>query len=476
MASNFEHSPWSLAIIQNVRSFKQFIPHNTHTHMPYINTLACFLVLLFTSSALTAGEFHDRFKRDADRLLTATRSDKALWNKLADFCDHHPRRLSGSEVLDKGLDWIVKEMKAEGWDVRTQNVMVPNWKRGDEQLRMVSPLQQIMPMCGLGGSVGTDGRPLRAQVLVVKSFDELEQRKAEVRGKIVVYNIEFTKYGETVAYRYNGASKAAAHGAVASLVRSVGPYGIQTVHTGAMGYTDDVPKIPTGAITLEDALLLQRMQDRGEKVELELVMNAKWMPDAPSRNIIIELKGTEKPNEVVVMGGHIDSWDLGTGAMDDAGGCFAAWRALTHMKNLGLRPKRTIRVCFWTNEENGLRGAKAYADQTAGETHVMGIESDGGTFAPIGFSSSFKGELRTKMEDLAQLLAPIHATTIEDGDGGADTSPLLEKGVPVMELMVDITRYFWYHHTEGDTVDKIDPKELNDCVYAMAVMAWGAAN
>ncbi len=441
------------------------------------------LILLCTLTALGTAPVEaqnqslaQRFTSDAERMLSWSSSDVGLYPLLADFTDHYPARLSGSENLEKGLDWIIERMKADGWDVRTQPVMVPNWKRGRESLRCNSPVVRQMPFCGLGGSVGTNGKPLTAQVLVVGSFDELRKRSASANGKIVVYNVPFTNYGATVAYRYNGASEAARYGAVASLVRSVGPDGIQTVHTGGMGYNDSLPKIPTGAITIEDALLLQRMQDRGEVPELTLEMEAHWEPDAPSRNIIIELRGTERPSEVVVMGGHIDSWDLGTGAMDDAGGCFISWRALHMMRELGLKPKRTIRVCFWTNEENGLRGGTAYAKQTAGETHVLAIESDAGVFAPTGFSCSDTLVVRKRVEDIATLLAPVQAGHIETGDGGADIGPLHALGVPVMELNVKGDRYFWYHHTEGDTIDKLKPNEMNDCVYAMAVMAWCYAN
>ncbi|MCX6140794.1 MAG: M20/M25/M40 family metallo-hydrolase [Candidatus Kapabacteria bacterium] len=446
------------------------------TRTPIIRSFRHFIILASAVISVSAGEGADRFRLDAERMLAWTRADNGLYPLLADFTDHNPRRISGSENLEKGLDWIITKMKAEGWNVRTQPVMVPRWRRGSESLTMVSPMGRTIPFCGLGGSIGTDGKPLKAAVLVVGSFTELKQRAVEAKGRIVVYNVPFTTYGETVAYRYNGASEAARFGAVASLVRSVGPFGIQTVHTGAMGYKDSLPKIPSGAITMEDALLLKRMQDRGEAIELQLTMEATWMPDAPSRNIIIEMRGSELPNEVVVMGGHIDSWDLGTGAMDDGGGCFVSWRALTMMKTLGLRPKRTIRVCFWTNEENGLRGGKAYADQTTNEKHVLGMESDGGVFAPTGFTCSDTGEIRKRVEDVATLLAPIHATTIRTDDGGADTGPLLARGVPTVELTVQGDRYFWFHHTEGDTIDKLSEREMNDCVYAMAVMAWCHAN
>ncbi|MEY2720113.1 MAG: hypothetical protein RLZZ273_1479 [Bacteroidota bacterium] len=432
---------------------------------------------VIASATLTAGDdMSKRFRQDADRMLEWTRADRGCYSLIADFTDHYPRRISGSENLEKGLDWLIGKMKAEGWDVKTQSVMVPNWKRGKESLSMTQPMSRSMQFCGLGGSIGTSGKPLAARVLVVKSYDELKQRKAEVPGKIVVYNVPFTTYGETVNYRFNGPSTAAELGAVATLVRSVGPYGIQTVHTGGMGYKDGVAKIPCGAITIEDALLMQRMQDRGESMELTLSMDAMWMPDAPSRNVIIEIPGTELPNEVVVMGGHIDSWDLGSGAMDDAGGCIAAWRALHMIKVLGLHPKRTIRVCFWTNEENGLRGGQGYAAQTTSEKHVLAIESDAGVFAPTGFNTDAKGKEREVIEDIAKLLAPVHANSITDGGGGADIGPLKVHGAVMAGLEVHGERYFWYHHTDGDTVDKLKEHEVNDCVYAMAVLAWCYAN
>jgi carboxypeptidase Q len=411
----------------------------------------------------------------ARALIAQTSADSILAHRVADFVDHYPHRLSGSAMLEQGLDWIVASLRREGWAVREQPVVVPHWQRGTESLSMVSPVSRNMPMLGLGGSVGTEGKPLRAKVFVVGSFEELERKSAQAKGRIVLFNVPFTDYGSTVRYRYDGAVQAAKHGAVASLVRSVGPYGIQTPHTGGMGYDNSVQRIPHAAITMEDAMMLQRFQDRGETVELELSMSARWLPDAPSRNIVIEIPGSEKPNEVVVMGGHIDSWDVGQGAMDDAGGCFAAWRALHAMRALGMKPKRTIRVVFWTNEENGLRGGHAYEEQTRHETHVLAVESDEGTFAPRGFSTNAKGPLFADLTSYAKFLEPIGAGTIEEGGGGADISPLEEKGVPVMSLQVDGSRYFWYHHTDGDTFDKLDAKELNHCAAALAVITWYAA-
>jgi len=407
-------------------------------------------------------------------VLASTLADgDTLWNEVAGFVDKFPRRLSGSQALEDGINWLLKRLRADGWQVNRQNVHVPVWVRGTEWCKLVEGgPAHAMPMAGLGGSVSTGGKPLRAPVLVVSSFADLEQKAHRAKGKIVVWNVPFSTYGATVEYRYSGASKAAAVGAVASLVRSVGPFGMQTPHTGMMEYDDAFPKIPCAAITIEDALLLQRLQDAEQVPVVELYMEARELPDAVSGNIVFEIPGTDLANEVVVMGGHIDSWDLGTGAMDDASGCFVAWRALHAIRRAGLKPRRTLRVCFWTNEENGLRGARAYAEHTRHEKHFAAMEIDGGTFNPTGFSGSVPTYMRTNILEILGLLKPVGATTWAEGGGGADTSPLAEKGVPVLELTVDTTKYFWYHHTEADTPDKLDPQELNKCTYAVAVMAY----
>lgn len=440
-------------------------------------TYTLFLVVLLIPHQGRAGEAANSFRNAAAQLMGVLQDGDTLWNHVAEFVDDYPRRLSGSQNLEKGIDWLVAKYKSEGWDVRTQPVMVPVWVRGNEWCKLVeggSP--HVMPMVGLGGSIGTGGKTVKAEVLVVTSFDDLTAKAAQAQGKIVVWNVPFTKYSETVTYRYNGPSAAAKHGAVASLVRSIGPYGMQTPHTGGMGYEANVPKIPAAAITMEDAMLLQRLQDRGRTPVVELYMEAHSMPDAPSRNIVFEIKGSEKPEEVVVMGGHIDSWDVCTGAMDDASGAMVAYRALHVIRRAGLKPKRTLRVCFWTNEENGLRGAKAYEEQTRNEHHFAAMEIDGGTFQPLGFSGTMPEPLVSQVKDVLTLLAPIGATRWLEGGGGADTSPMAERRkTPVLELDVDITKYFWYHHTEADTPDKLKPEELNKCVYAVAVMAYALA-
>lgn len=388
-------------------------------------------------------------------------------------------RFSGSESLERAIDWTLAEMRRDGLDsVRGEPVMVPRWVRGAETVELISPRRQTLPMLGLGGSVATPPAGISAEVMVVTSYDDLRARAAEARGKIVLYNVPFTVYGQTVAYRSGGAVAAARVGAVASLVRSITPYSMRTPHTGGMAYNDSVPKIPHAAITPEDADMIARMIQRGERVRLKLMMSARRLPDAPSRNAIAELRGTSAPDEVVVMGGHIDSWDVGRGAMDDAGGVVVAWEAIRILKELGLRPRRTIRVVGWTNEENGLRGGNAYRDthRASLDKHVAAIESDAGVFKPAGFGFTGSDSAFALVRQIGSLLAAIGAGDMVRGGGGADIGPIMALGVPGLGLNVDGTRYFWYHHTEADTVDKLDPHDVALCVATMAVMAYVLAD
>jgi carboxypeptidase Q len=239
-----------------------------------------------------------------------------------------------------------------------------------------------------------------------------------------------------------------------------------------------VARIPAAALTVEDAMMLHRMQDRGERIRITLKMDAETLPDAKSRNVVAELRGREKPDEIVVMGGHIDSWDVGSGAMDDGGGVVIAWEALRLMKELGLRPRRTIRVVGWTNEENGLRGGTAYRDAHAAELddHVVAIESDGGVFRPVGFGFTGSDAARGILKEVITLLQPIGADSLLATGGGADIGPIMQRGVPGMSHVVDGTRYFWYHHTDADTPDKLDPVEVARNVAAMAVVAYVIAD
>ena len=413
------------------------------------------------------------------KIISKSLTDSTAYNRLGYMCDTFGPRLSGSKNLENAINWILKEMNSDGLEnVRGEKVAVPTWIRGKESATLLSPFKKELSMLGLGGSISTPRGGLKAEVIVVNDWDELESRSNEVPGKIVLFNAPFTSYGETVAYRYSGASAAAKHGAVASLIRSIGPWSMNTPHTGVMAYNDDVQKIPNAALTMEDAMMLSRIHDRGNKIIVKLDMNARMVADRWSHNVLGEIKGSIYPEEVVVVGGHIDSWDVGQGAHDDGGACIASWEVLRLIKELGLKPKRTIRCVMWTNEENGGKGNKGYRDMHLDEMdkHVLAIESDGGVFSPKGFGFSGNDSARKIVEEIHELMKPIGANTISDGGRAADVAPLNDEGVPVMSLNVDGSKYFWYHHTNADTFDKIDFNEFNRCIAAMAIMAYVVAD
>jgi carboxypeptidase Q len=418
------------------------------------------------------------YRSAADRLIAAALHDSAAYARLGRLVDRFGPRLSGSANLESAIDWILAEMRRDGLEnVHGEPVMVPHWVRGSESAALVSPRAAPIPMLGLGNSIGTPPRGITAPVLVVTSFDDLTSHAADARGKIVLFDVPFTTYGETVRYRVAGPSAAAKVGAVACLVRSVTPQSIRSPHTGVTIYDSSVAQIPAAAVAVEDAEMLHRMQDRGERPVVRLTMGARMLPDAPSRNVVAEVIGRERPDEVVVLGGHIDSWDVGQGAMDDGGGSVVAWEAVRLMKALGLRPRRTVRVVLWTNEENGGRGGRAYRDAHADalDKHVLAIESDAGVFRPLGFGVAASSAAFVTVKAIGTLLRPIGADSILPGGGEADIGPLVERGVPGAGLDVDGTRYFWYHHTDGDMLDKLDPADVGRCVAAMAVLAYVTA-
>ena len=294
----------------------------------------------------------------------------------------------------------------------------------------------------------------------------------------VLFNAPLTTYGETVTYRATGPSRAAALGAIAALVRAVGPAGLRTPHTGSLRYAADAPQIPAAAISSEDADRLQRMHDRGTRVRVRLKMEAKFLPDADSFNVVGEIRGRERPEEIVVIGGHFDSWDVGTGSTDDGGGCIVTWETLRIMKKLNLRPRRTVRVVLWTNEENGGRGGLAYRDRYKDQlaNHVLMMESDAGVFRPTGFGFTGSEAARAKVHDIATLLRGIQADRIGPSGGGADIAPSVEAGgIPAMSLEVD-GNYFLIHHTQADTIDKITPMDMSRASAAVAVMAYVVAD
>ena len=423
----------------------------------------------------------ENYRAAAARLLGAALTSDRAYSRLAHLTDHIGNRLSGSKNLEQAIEWAVAEMKRDALDnVRAEKVMVPHWVRGEESLEMLTPVPRKLQVLGLGNSVGTPAEGISAEAIVVRNFAELDRLGEQVRGKIVVYNVPFTNYGATVRYRLQGASHAARYGAVAALVRSITPVSLQTPHTGAMNYDANQPKIPVAAVTIEVAEFLQRMNDRGDHPKLRLKMEAKFLPDAESANVIAELKGSERPDEVIVIGGHFDSWDVGQGAHDDGGGCIVAWEAVRLLKQLGLRPRRTIRVVLYTNEENGLRGGNAYRDAHRAEIakHILAIESDSGVYRPEGFGLEATAPLhaRSNMLEIAKLLSGIGADQIAADGGGADIGPITREGVVGASLDVDGTHYFDIHHTPADTLDKVNPRELALCVATMAVMAYTVAD
>ena len=446
-------------------------------------------VLAFTPGCATSQNPMMAQRAAADRLIDAALADSAAHRRLSALADRFGHRMSGSESLERSLDWIMEEMRRDGLEnVHAEPVMVTNWVRGTESLELVSPRRAPMRMLGLGRSVGTPAEGITAPVVVVRDWTELRARAADVRGKIVLFNHPFdttvppfTGYGRAVQYRANGADSATRYGAVAALVRSVTPRSFQTPHTGGMAYADTDrpgPRIPGAAVTVEDAEMLSRMQERGERIVVTLKMEAQTLPPAQSRNVVAEIRGSERPDEIVVLGGHIDSWDVGQGAMDDAGGSVAAWEAVRLIKQLGVRPKRTVRVVLWTNEEIGLAGATAYRDAHRAELdkHIIAMESDNGVFRPYGLYFAGPEAGFTLMRQLSPLLARIGADSVAPGGPQADVSPLYAGGVPTLAPNVDVSRYFWYHHTEADTPDKIDPLDMARCVALMAVMANAIAN
>lgn len=429
------------------------------------------------------------YRATAEKIIrAATRSDRA-YQALAELCDDIGHRISGSPQLDQAIAWAEKRLKADGQEnVRSEPVQVRQWIRGAESLQMTAPHQAELPMLGLGGSVGTAKEGVSAKVVVVDSDKALARLADKATDKIVLFNVPMppyhpehgSGYGKVVRYRYDAARLAADAGAVAALVRSATTRSLRTPHTGAMSYEKAKKKIPAAAITIEDAEMLARLYRRGIEPTLTLRMDARDGGMVPSANVIAELRGSTHPEQVVVIGGHIDSWDVGQGAHDDGAGVVMAMEALNVLRQLGLRPKRTVRVVLWTNEENGLGGAKAYAATHAAElnNHVAAIEADQGGFPPRGFAVAHDKKTAQELSlgrvrQLLALLDSIGARRVEPSTyGGADIWPMKKSQVPLLGLLVHAEHYFDFHHTPADTLDKVDPAALAKGVATLATMAY----
>lgn len=452
------------------------------------------LCLLMPAPAAAGPKDRLRQAEDLERALPlllgqALTSDRAFEDLVA-LADGIGPRLAGSEGLDRAIAWGVQTMQRSGFDdVHTEEVMVPVWVRGAEAVTMLEPVHRDLPMLGLGGSVGSDG-PIEAEVLVASSFDELAALPDEaVAGRIVLWDVPFTTYGATVAYRGRGASEAARKGAVASLVRSVTPVSLGAPHTGGLWYAKDAPQIPGAALTVEDSGSIRRLVERGVPVRLRLEMGAQTLPDAPSANVVGDVRGRELPDDVVIVACHLDSWDVGPGAQDDAAGCAMVLEAARLIAELPVQPRRTVRAVLFTNEENGGRGGKGYAAAHAEELDrtYAALEADLGSGAPAGWrlevhNGADEAAVQASLEALEQRLAPLQralaplgAGGLRTGWSGSDIRPVVVAGVPGFGLDMDSAPYWPIHHTVADQVDKVDPDLLRRNVAVMAMTAFWLA-
>ncbi len=433
---------------------------------------------------------------DLKRLQEAALTSDYAYRQVAHLTNNIGPRLSGSAQAQKAVEYVAAELKAVGCEVRTEKVMVPHWVRGEETAALTEfPGQaanttQKIVLTALGGSVATKPEGLTAEVVVVRDFDELKSLGREkVAGRIVLFNEIYDKamaaqgrggeaYGEAVVYRGDGPSAAARLGAVAALIRSVGSADYRLPHTGATKYAEDAPKIPAAAVTAEDAELIAALVPQGV-VRMKLLLTPQQLPEAESFNVVGDVKGSVHPEQVVIVSGHLDSWDLGTGAIDDGAGVAVSMQVANLIKQLGLRPQRTIRVIAWMNEENGLRGGKAYAADHAAEmaNHFAAMETDGGAGHPLGMNMRAKPEVKAMLEPIAKILQSSGAGLLSlVENAGADISPMETAGVPTFHPIQDNRFYFQYHHTAADTLDKIVPKELAENAAVVAVTAYGLAN
>ena len=431
-----------------------------------------------------------------ERLRDAALKDPYALNELRHLSDNIGPRLSGSPQAGQAVAYVAAEMRARGAEVTLEKAKVPHWVRGTETAEVVAwPGQtpgttQKVVLTALGGSVATPAEGLTAEVVVVDDWKQLSALPPDaVKGKILLFNRKFDKelaaqgggseaYGGAVAYRGAGPIAGAAVGAVAVLVRSVGGADYRLPHTGLTEYDEGVPKIPAAAVTAEDADMLKNLTSQGP-VKLRLTLTPQTLPDAESFNVIADWKGSEHPEQVVIVSGHLDSWDLGTGAIDDGAGVAVSMQVIHLLHELGIHPKRTVRFVAWMSEEEGSEGAAAYMADHKDEVanHIGAIESDLGADHPTGIYYSGKPALGKWLGPVAQVLDAIGAETMVNApETGEDIGGLTEEGVPSFAPVQDNRFYFNYHHTAADTFDKVDPKHLNENAAVMAVLAYAVAD
>jgi hypothetical protein len=471
-----------------------FLPWTEHVSAQQRTTEA--IAAPTPAPSATPAFFSAQTLSDLKRLRDAALASDYAYREVAHLSNNIGPRLSGSAQAAKAVQYVAAELKAVGCEVQLEKVMVPHWVRGEETGALVEyPGQaentsQKVVLCALGKSVATPSAGLIAELIVVKNFDELKALPRDrVSGKIVLFTYPFDKqmaaegrggeaYSEAVEYRSEGPSAAARAGAVACLICSVGGADYRIPHTGQTKYAEDAPKIPAGAVTAEDAAMITDLTQQGP-VKMKLILTPQTLPDAESYNVIGDVKGSDHPEQIVIVSGHLDSWDLGTGAIDDGAGVAVSMEVANLLQKLHLRPKRTIRVVAWMNEENGSAGSKAYAADHAQEmaNHFSVMETDSGAGHPVGLN--FKGA-----SELRKILAPVAAILQEMGAGGltmvdhcgADIEPMEKAGVPAFSPIQDSRFYFNYHHTPADTLDKIVPRELAENSAVVAVAAYALAN
>ncbi len=397
-------------------------------------------------------------------------------------------RLSGSPQAQQAVEWAFKAMKEAGADtVYLQECMVPHWVRGEKEVGKIISTggkgTKEVPICALGSSIGTPAEGITAQVIEANGIEDLQNLgKEKIKGKIVFFNqpmdptfIEtFNAYGKAVKQRWGGASEAVKFGAVAVIVRSCSLVQDDNPHTGVMGYKDSLNKIPACAISTNAANWLSNNLKTDKALTFYLKMSCKTLPDEKSYNVIGEIRGVEKADEIITVGGHLDSWDTGKGAHDDGAGIVQSIEILRIYKSLGIKPKRTIRAVAFMNEENGGRGGKKYAEMAKlkNEKHIAAIESDAGGFSPRGFSSDVTPAVKTKLKSWRPFFEPYGVYEFDRDESGSDIQPLKELGVPCMELIPDSQRYFDFHHTQVDTFEAVNKRELELGGAAMAAMIW----
>ncbi|OOG76815.1 M28 family peptidase [Algoriphagus sp. A40] len=443
--------------------------------------------LLFFLSLLPGISLAQNHETNIKRIFDAELSQGHTHDNLRYLTKNIGHRLAGSPGAAAAVEWTRQLMESYGFDtVYLQPVMVPHWVRGGKDVVKIINSDKHgsleLTALALGNTQGTGPAGLVGEVVEVKSIPELKELGEKVRGKIVFFNgpmdptkvDAFEAYGGANAQRSAGAGEASKLGAIGSIVRSLSNRIDDIPHTGSQRYNPDFPKIPALAISTQDAELLSSLLSEQPDLKIYLESHGEMKPDKLSYNVIGEIRGSENPEEIIAVGGHLDSWDVGEGAHDDGAGCMQGIEVLRLYKEFGWKPKRTIRAVMWMNEENGLRGGVEYAKiaKEKGEKHIAAIESDSGGFLPIGFSSSGTPDQRAKLLSWRPFFLPYQVWSLDKPGGGADIGPLRDQGPLLIGLEPDSQKYFIYHHTEADVFEAVDQRELELGAAAMAALVY----